>query len=53
MKKIYVIKKYVAATSIKDALKKERDIKPDDIWMEEYTAKDHLMSLIRKKKSGF
>lgn len=31
----YVIKKYVMAKSLAEALKKERDIKPEDAWKDE------------------
>jgi len=31
----YVIKKYVMAKSLSDALKKEKDVAPDDAWKDE------------------
>jgi hypothetical protein len=31
----YVIKKYVIAKSLAEALKKERDIQPEDAWKDE------------------
>jgi hypothetical protein len=31
----YVIKKYVIADSLEEALKKERRIKPDEAWKDE------------------
>ena len=31
----YIIKKYVIAKSLADALKIERDIKPEDAWKDE------------------
>ncbi len=34
MKKLFVIKKYVWATSAIDALRKEKKIKPDDCWID-------------------
>ena len=33
--KRYVIKKYVMAESLEDALKRERKVKPDDGWLDE------------------
>lgn len=35
MKKLFVIKKYVWATSAINALKAEKKIKPDDCWVDE------------------
>jgi hypothetical protein len=31
----YIIKKYVMAKSLAEALKKEREIKPEDAWKDE------------------
>ena len=42
MRKIYVVRKYVVATSVEDALKKEKDTKVDDCWLEEQTQKAWL-----------
>ena len=33
-KKLYIVQKYVYATSIPDALKREKEIKPDDIYLD-------------------
>lgn len=33
--KLFVIKKYIMATSAHDALKKERKVRPDDCWVDE------------------
>ena len=33
--KLYVIRKYVLATSLKDAHKKERRVPIDEIWLDE------------------
>lgn len=33
--KRYVIKKYIMAKSLMEALKKEKDVKPDDAWVDE------------------
>jgi hypothetical protein len=35
MKKLFVIQKYVVASSIVEALKLERKIKPDECWLDE------------------
>lgn len=42
MKKIYVVRKYVVANSVEDALEKEKNAKVDDCWMEEQTQKHWL-----------
>ena len=33
--KLFVIRKYVLASSCQDALKKEKDIKPDDCYIQD------------------
>lgn len=35
MKKLFIIKKYVIAESAADAIKKERRVRPDDVWVDE------------------
>ena len=40
-----MIKKYVQADSITEALKKEKDIKPTDIWLTDYSVAQHLEDL--------
>lgn len=37
MKKIYIVQKYVTASSISEALKLEKNIKPEDIRLNDYT----------------
>ena len=34
MKKLYIVQKYVLATSVTDAIKKEKTIKPDDVYLD-------------------
>lgn len=53
MKKIYIIKKYVVASSPKDAWNKEKRQPPDDVFVEENSMKDHLDTLIKKNGAGF
>jgi len=33
--KRYVVRKYIYAKDIQDVLKKEKSIKPDDIWIDD------------------
>lgn len=33
-KKLYIVQKYVYATSLIDAIKKEKDTKPDDVYLD-------------------
>lgn len=47
MRKIYVVRKYVVASSVEEALQKEKKIPVDDCWLEEQTQKDWL-----EEKSG-
>jgi len=39
--KRYIVKKYIMAKSIKEALKKERRTIPDDCWVDEDWRKDN------------
>lgn len=50
MKKLYIVRKYIVADSIADAIKRESKIPPDDIWMEESTSKDHATELLKPHK---
>lgn len=38
---MFVIKKYIMATSAHDALKRERMFRPDDCWVDEDWKKEH------------
>lgn len=40
--KLFVIKKYVMATSAKDAIRKERSAQIDDVWIDENWKEKHL-----------
>lgn len=44
-KKMFVIKKYVMATSAHEALKRERLVRPDDVWVDEDFRKEHKYEL--------
>ena len=39
--KLFVVKKYIMATSAHDALKRERRFRPDDCWVDEDWRKEH------------
>lgn len=41
LEKRFIIKKYVMAKSAHDALKKERRIRPDDVWVDEDWKKEN------------
>lgn len=41
MKKLFIIQKYIVATSIKEALKIEKHTKPEEIWLDEDWKKAH------------
>lgn len=45
IKKIYVVRKYVQAESVEEALIKEKKIAPVDVWLTEYSTTQHLESL--------
>lgn len=52
MKKVYIIRKYVPADSISEALKKEKMIKPDDIFLTDYSTTQHLEEISPRKQYG-
>ena len=33
--KLFVVRKYIKAKSILDAIKKEKEVEPDDIWVDD------------------
>jgi len=33
--KMFIVKKYIMASSAHEALKKERRVRPDDVWVDE------------------
>lgn len=39
--KQYIVKKHIMAASALDAIKKERNFKVDDVWMDEEWLKNH------------
>lgn len=39
--KRFIIKKYIMATSAQDAIRKERSVTPDDVWVDEDWKKDN------------
>lgn len=54
MKNIYVIKKYVTAESIEEALKKEKGVAPVDVYLTDYSTQQYLEALVPKKEvAGF
>lgn len=42
MRKIYIVRKYVQADSIEEALRKEKKIAPCDCWLTDYSQIQHL-----------
>jgi hypothetical protein len=51
MKKQYIIRKYVMAENVRDALKKEKDIKADEAWIDPEWQKQYPeIGYITKKK---
>lgn len=44
--KRYIVKKYIMATSAHQALKKERRVRPDDVWVDEEWAKQNPTQLV-------
>lgn len=54
IKNIFVVRKYVIAASISDAIKKEKNTPVSDVWLDE-TCKNILVDAVYKndKKTGF
>ncbi len=52
MKKLYVIQKFVVASSIKEALKIEKNFKVDEIFLDDDWKKAHKPE-IQESKTGF
>ncbi len=44
--KRYIVKKYIMATSAQQALRKERKVRPDDVWIDEDWKKDNQTELV-------
>ena len=45
--KLFVIKKYIKARSAQEALRKDRDTKPDDVWIDDEWKKGNSEQLAR------
>lgn len=43
--KLYIVRKYVQATSVQDAIKKEKEALIDDCWLDDDWKKNNLTSL--------
>lgn len=54
MEKLFVVRKYVKAANASQALKKEKNIKADDVWLDEDWKKNYMdEGGESKKKVGF
>lgn len=54
MKKLYIIQKYVVASSISEAIRKEKMVRPDDIYLDMDWRKAHAPDTSnRSKQIGF
>lgn len=54
MKNIFIVRKYVIALSVADAVKKEKKTPVADVWLDEQ-CKNYLVDAVMKheKKTGF
>lgn len=48
-KKLYVVRKYVLATSVTDAIAKEKKVKPEEVFIHDSS----MPTLIETNKIGF
>ncbi len=48
--KLYILKKYIFAKNLAEVIKKEKDVTPDDIWIDEDWRKNMMEA---EKKIGF
>lgn len=53
MNKLYIIKKYVSANSLKEALKKDKVTPVDDIWIDENFRTMQLNEIQNNKEINF
>ena len=55
MNKIYIVRKYVQAKSLKEAVLKEKKQAPDDVWMSEESLSNYMESITKKdnKQIGY
>ena len=44
--KRFIVRKYIMATSAQQAIKKERRVRPDDVWVDEEWAKQNSAQLV-------
>lgn len=53
MKKVYVIRKYVLAENVQEALKLDSQTKVDDCYANDDTHRDYLQELMKTEIEGF
>lgn len=54
MKQIYIVRKYVYAESVEEAIKLEKKVKPADVYLTEYSTAMQMETLQpRKETTGF
>ena len=51
MKKVYIVRKYILANSVGEALRKEKKHKPDDAYVEEKSINNFIENLTKPKES--
>jgi hypothetical protein len=44
-RKLFIVKKYIMATSASDAIRKEKTTRPDDVWVDEDWKKGQMNQL--------
>lgn len=49
---IYIIRKYILASSVKDAVKKDRTVEVHDCWLEENSQKQMVEDMTSKQPIG-
>lgn len=52
MKKLFIIQKYIVASSILEALRVEKEVSVDEIWLDEDWKKANK-PVLPEKKAGF
>lgn len=54
MKYVYIIRKYIEAKSLKEAVKLDKKTEPHDVWLTDESSKELQEAILKKKKSvGF
>jgi len=53
-KKVYIVRKYIVANTLAEAVRKEKKQSPDDVWMEDSSTKNYIENISKEdNKTGY